>query len=116
MEIQVSKQLNDELIELQKLIKQATGKHVPKKKLLPELVNKTICSEGEGEYSKTYRAIDLSESILMSYTFGRVNASVINEVKKLTGLNSHQVINAMALAAIHDYRAKYEKIISLINS
>ena len=116
MEIQVSKQLNEELIKLQKLIKQATGKHEAKRKLLVELTTITICDGGEGEYSKTYTAIDLSESVLISYTFDPINFNIITRIKKATGLSSHQVINALALAALPDYRAKYDTILSLINN
>lgn len=112
MEIQVSKQLNEELIKLQKLIKQATGKHEAKRKLLVELTTRTICDGGEGEYT----AIDLSESILLSYTFDPINFNIITRIKKATGLSSHQVINALALAALPDYRAKYDTILSLINN
>ena len=128
MEVKLSKELNTAIEELQKKIKQVTGKHRSKRYLLQNLVDTGIQWRNNDNLSMCFQDIFEVEtevdSVVCSIIFPQETA---NEIDRITDeentivdfeatsppdlVTKMQVINALALAAIMIYSAPYDEIL-----
>lgn len=127
MEVQLSKNLNEAIEELQEKIKAVTGKHRSKKYLLQQLVDTGMKEyyKPPAENTNEYYFPDIfnvePDGVIVSVVFAPETANEISRImgeentigsENVADVTKIQVINAMALIGLADYSRPYDEILS----